>query len=168
MWVGDREKGDFQTECHFVHQVHFTFNIPIQKMRCHVLMQVTDIGKDFLKWIKEFAEKNNIQFPYIETFFKVLLYNSLAKEIEDSTYTDPKDFAEKTHKSLYKMLEENEGFEENSWLSGAHFPSTESMDLSEEMPSGPKMKGEIWFEPMEDMAQEDVKQRIVIQELHAN
>ena len=155
MWIGDTAPA---TECHFAQQICFAFNIPCLPFRCHVRMKVSKLGKNFLEWLKEFVQKNNINFPYAETFFSVLIYNSLKDDdiTENTSYDDARPAIMKASNKISQILSENDCMDSEIGQSRDQSMLPSATDYTHQ-PKSPvfkhplfPFKGEIWFERLDE------------------
>ncbi len=108
LWIGDRAP---PTECHFARHVYFTFNIEDKPMICTERAKMGGYIRDFLTWLKEFVKRNNILFPYVDTFFDILIITSLKKLDPDIVFKAEKarEYVARARGILEDMFDVGEG-----------------------------------------------------------
>lgn len=122
--------------------VLFTFNIECKPLMCNERAKLTVYNRDFVSWLREFVKRNNIRFPYIDTFFDVLILSSLKKlSPEDSIRVEkPAEYIAKTRGVIESMF----GDKEEEPLSLFEKQSTDSVEGSSSLaPSTIEFKGTI-------------------------
>lgn len=65
------------TTCRPARQFCHIFNLKFRHVSKDDLKYLLGVCSQFMKWLREFVKINNIYFPNIETFFFVLIYNSI-------------------------------------------------------------------------------------------
>jgi len=144
MWIGDNVPA---TECHFVHQVVFTFNIALEPTKCKQKKALlSKLNVDFINWLKEFIKKNNINFPYVETFFTVLI----ASTLKDTTLSEEVT-PEMQNKCILNAQSSIESLFEKKLTRDGHSQSIDGVDASSYTEKSIfEIKGTITFEPMQE------------------
>jgi hypothetical protein len=59
-------------------QFCLVFNLRFRSITSAGRARIAAICADFLTWVQEFAQCNSIQFPNIDIFFGIIIYNSLS------------------------------------------------------------------------------------------
>jgi hypothetical protein len=74
--------------CHMGRQFCFVFNLKFRRPKIDNIISLTQKYCYFITWLKNFITINHIEFPHIEVFFIILIFNNIgtAKLIEDSKY----------------------------------------------------------------------------------
>jgi hypothetical protein len=124
LWLGETMPS---TECRFARHVCFTFNFRCKPLSVTERKELTNLSQNFLEWLDAFVAKNNINFPYIEKFFGLLIYNSLqAIGYIDNYYEDCKDdYLNKTCQYIEGIFERSpKYFGDQTLLSSAEVSSS--------------------------------------------
>lgn len=58
-------------------QFCFVFNLKFRDVTCSNISQLTQRYYQFLAWLRKFVEINHINFPHIEVFFILIVFNSI-------------------------------------------------------------------------------------------
>ena len=166
LWIGDKY---LPNSCSFARYVDFTFNIPWAPVTCHVRMKVEKMNDDFMNWVRKFADTNKINFPYIETFFNMLLYYCL-KDEEVTGISNGFNINEcilRARNNICEMMLKNkELMDEDSNLSGSKDVTNNEAQFSVcSVTKAPLLgfDGEMWLEPME--IDYDEKNMIIINDI---
>lgn len=75
-------------KCHMGRQFCYVFNIKFRDIHCNDINDLAGKYKKFLKWLRNFIKDNNINFPNVEIFFVILVFNSIdgSRLAENSKY----------------------------------------------------------------------------------
>ena len=100
------------SESNFIRFICFAFKIPLDSFKSDIMIKIKEINIDFTLWLNKFTEINKIKFPYVFTFFNVLIYKYFNSE-ELGNDTDFNNCITRTRDNIYTMMimEHNENDE---------------------------------------------------------
>ena len=124
-------------------------HIPYATINNYLKMEDSKITKEFSDWLQKFAKENNIIFPQITKFFRIILCCLLKSETingaDDLNHVDIKEYIKKARDKMCKILE---NYKEDTKLQGDDI-KTLSTSMKKISTKASKLKDEC--NPMQDI-----------------